>query len=146
VSPFPGWLASMQYAVGFRRLGHGVTTSNLVPRAIHPIRKTRVKHFGIAISYWPRSPKCSAQQSVGLTLEAMGQAWFGLTEIRWKNYWAHHADVFQLTGSTACKEKSRVRAALVVCTYPVCPRVGSPRVTKTVLLLARRMICRGTFD
>ncbi len=121
--PFPGiaWQA-MQYAVGFRRLGHDAyyfETSSSWP--YDPIRKTRVNTSGYAISYLAQvaemfgfSDRWAYRRSYG------DKAWFGLDRESAEELLAHADVVFSITGSTRLAEEGLEVGRLVyVCTDPV---------------------------
>jgi len=112
----------MQYAVGFRQLGHDAyyfETSSSWP--YDPIRKSRVNTSGYAVSYLAQvaemfgfSDRWAYRRSYG------DKAWFGLDRESAEELLAHADVVFSITGSTRLAEEGLEVGRLVyVCTDPV---------------------------
>jgi hypothetical protein len=121
--PYPGiaWQA-MQYAVGFRRLGHDAyyfETSSSWP--YDPIRKTRVNTSGYAVSYLAQVAEMFGFGDRWAYRRSYGdKAWFGLDRESAEELLAHADVVFSITGSTRLAEEGLEVGRLVyVCTDPV---------------------------
>src|SRR6266852_4071097 len=108
--PYPGiaWQA-MQYAVGFRQLGHDAyyfETSSSWP--YDPIRKSRVNTSGYAVSYLAQvaemfgfSDRWAYRRSYG------DKAWFGLDRESAEELLEHASRVFKVHRSTKTHDTAR---------------------------------------
>ncbi len=121
--PYPGiaWQA-MQYAVGFRRLGHDsyyFETSSSWP--YDPIRKSRVNTSGYAVSYLAQVAEMFGLSDRWAYRRSYGdKAWFGLDRESAEELLAEADVVFSITGSTRLAEEGLEVGRLVyVCTDPV---------------------------
>jgi len=121
--PYPGiaWQA-MQYAVGFRRLGHDAyyfETSSSWP--YDPIRKSRVNTSGYAVSYLAQVAEIFGFSSRWAYRRSYGdKAWFGLDREAAEELLAYADVVLSITGSTRLAEEGLEVGRLVyVCTDPV---------------------------
>jgi len=97
----------MQYAVGFRRLGHDsyyFETSSSWP--YDPIRKSRVNTSGYAVSYMAQVAEMfRIKRPLGLSEKLWDKAWFGLDRESAEELLAEADVVFSITGSTAWQKK-----------------------------------------
>src|SRR5258708_31920291 len=121
--PFPGitWQA-MQYAVGFRRLGHDAyyfETSSSWP--YDPIRNARVNTSGYAVSYLAQVAEMFGFSGRWAYRRSYGdKAWFGMDREPAEELLAHADVVLSITGSTRLAEEGLEVGRLVyVCTDPV---------------------------
>ena len=126
--PYPGvaWQA-MQYAEGFRRLGHDVyyfETSSTWP--YDPIRASRVNDSQYAVAWLAHVAELFGLAGHWAYRRSYGdKAWFGMDAGTAQDLLEHSSAVLSITGSTRLAEEGlKVGRLVYICTDPVVHEVG----------------------